>query len=314
MTPSEARRDTKRAAPHPGPPRSPLRYPGGKAALAPHVTDLVRATGASVLVEPYAGGAGAGLTLLLDGTVDRLVLGDADPAVSAFWRVVARDPDPLLEAIASVPVTVEEWRRQRARLDAGWGSDRELALALLFCNRTSFSGIARGRPIGGLDQSGAYPIGARFTRQTLLSRIGAVAECGDRITVTGLDGADTVRVWAGEGGAFLFVDPPYVRAGNRLYGVGMDHAEHRLLSRALHAHRDASWLLTYDDHPLVRGLYADLALAPRALTYSHRSRTATELVVASDAVAAALALPARAATGVDRPSKEEPWTTHSTRA
>ena len=52
---------------------SPLRYPGGKAALAGLFGDLIEAIGIRrcTYVEPYAGGAGAGVALLREGLVDR---------------------------------------------------------------------------------------------------------------------------------------------------------------------------------------------------------------------------------------------------
>ncbi len=48
-------------------PISPLRYPGGKARLAPTIAAIMKSAGFGddvVFVEPFAGGAGAGLTLL----------------------------------------------------------------------------------------------------------------------------------------------------------------------------------------------------------------------------------------------------------
>ena len=51
---------------------TPLRYPGGKAHLSRFFADLVRVNGLSdgAYVEPYAGGAGVGVSLLLGEYVD----------------------------------------------------------------------------------------------------------------------------------------------------------------------------------------------------------------------------------------------------
>ena len=48
---------------------TPLRYPGGKGKLAPFVKDLFRYNNLrdGIYVEPYAGGAGVALSLLLEG-------------------------------------------------------------------------------------------------------------------------------------------------------------------------------------------------------------------------------------------------------
>ena len=57
----------------------------------------------AAFVEPYAGGAGAGITLLRQDMVRQLVINDIDPAVTCFWLSVithrpdvARDLSPFL--------------------------------------------------------------------------------------------------------------------------------------------------------------------------------------------------------------------------
>lgn len=46
---------------------SPLRYPGGKGKLAPFMKKIIDATGhkGGIYIEPFAGGAGVALDLLL---------------------------------------------------------------------------------------------------------------------------------------------------------------------------------------------------------------------------------------------------------
>ena len=88
---------------------SPLRYPGGKARLAPFIGALVRAQDPvpTRYSEPYAGGAGAALRLLADGVVSHVHINDANPGLAAFWRTVT-DPDRAEEAMP------------RARFQAAW--------------------------------------------------------------------------------------------------------------------------------------------------------------------------------------------------
>ena len=64
---------------------TPLRYPGGKARFAPLITEVISAnnlTGGHYL-EPYAGGAGVALSLLVDGVVEHVHINDADRRVLA---------------------------------------------------------------------------------------------------------------------------------------------------------------------------------------------------------------------------------------
>ena len=67
---------------------SPLRYPGGKHALAPLLADILVHNDLhdGTVVEPFAGGAGASLRLLFDEVVSESILNDADPRIHAFWR------------------------------------------------------------------------------------------------------------------------------------------------------------------------------------------------------------------------------------
>ena len=76
---------------------SPLRYPGGKAALAGFFADIIDILGIkdARYIEPYAGGVGAGIALLREGIVQHLVVNDIDPAVHAFWKSVV----PTMQAL-----------------------------------------------------------------------------------------------------------------------------------------------------------------------------------------------------------------------
>ena len=71
---------------------SPLRYPGGKATLAGFFESTIKALGLDkpTYIEPYAGGAGAGLELLLKDIVGMVVINDLDPAIHACWKAMVK--------------------------------------------------------------------------------------------------------------------------------------------------------------------------------------------------------------------------------
>ena len=50
------------------------------------------------------------------------------------------------------------------------------------------------------------------------------------------------------------MDPPYVGMGHRLYEFAFTQEDHERLAAALKS-APYRWVLTYDDVPLVRGLY-----------------------------------------------------------
>ena len=196
---------------------SPLRYPGGKARLGPLLADLLREQHRlvpQVFVEPFAGGAGAGLYLLRQGVVDRLVLNDAHPGVAAFWRSIVTCPEEFCTLIRETSASLENWYRARDVLQNASPSTDDLTLgfATFFLNRTNRSGILMNAyPIGGLDQAGKYRIGDRYNPDALVERVRAVAAMSERITVTQEDGTDLLSRAGALGSAdevFALVDPP----------------------------------------------------------------------------------------------------------
>ena len=157
---------------------SPLRYPGGKAPLASFFEDTIRALGLvkPTYVEPYAGGAGAGLDLLYRGVVGRVVINDFDYSVYSLWDSMLHRHDEFLDRFDSAPLTVDEWKRQREiyrRRDEPGLDKLDLGFATFYLNRTNRSGVLRGGMIGGLKQEGKYKLDARFNKETLRERIEA---------------------------------------------------------------------------------------------------------------------------------------------
>jgi DNA adenine methylase len=137
---------------------SPLRYPGGKAALAGFFADIIDILGIkdARYIEPYAGGVGAGIALLREGIVQHLVVNDIDPAVHAFWKSVVGNNAEFVEMVASTPLTIDEWQRQREVYRSRDERDAlRLGFALFFLNRTNRSGILNAGVIGGQRQGPA---------------------------------------------------------------------------------------------------------------------------------------------------------------
>lgn len=268
---------------------SPLRYPGGKAALAGFFGDIIEALGINHAryIEPYAGGVGAGIALLRQGIVEELVVNDIDPAVHAFWKSVVGDNARFVEMVASAPLTIDEWQRQREVYRSRDESDAlRLGFAFFFLNRTNRSGILNAGVIGGQRQEGNYKIDARFNRATLIERLTAIGDLADRITVSDLDGRTVIQRYAQDDRAFMYIDPPYVQAGSQLYLNAFDGRDHKALAAIVNAVDKAHWLITYDTAPLIEKLYQEQFQCRLELTYSARyPGRAEELLVASPLVA-----------------------------
>ena len=271
---------------------SPLRYPGGKAALAGFFADLFQQMRLQDVcyVEPYAGGAGAGIALLREGLIDHLIINDIDPAVHAFWLSVMTHNSEFIELVETTPLTIPQWRKQRSIYQAGDVSDPlRLGFAFFYLNRTNRSGILNAGVIGGQAQQGRYRIDARFNRTTLTERLKAIEALAHRITVTDLDGRTTITNHATDPHVFFYIDPPYVEAGGQLYLNAFDGRDHIALAKIINTIDVAHWLVTYDVAPLIEHLYRDQAQCLLELTYSARHPgRAHELLIASPQVAAVI--------------------------
>lgn len=268
---------------------SPLRYPGGKAKLYEYFCALISHNKLfdRTYCEPYAGGAGLALRLLSTGFVSRIALNDIDPSIFSFWRAALGRSEELCELIEQVPVTIEEWRRQKAIWQAQDISD-ELALgfATFFLNRTNRSGIIEGAgPIGGYAQNGVWRLDVRFNKPQLISQLQAIASFNRQISVTNLDAIEFTKARFSEADTFCYLDPPYYVKGSKLYRNFYVHRDHCSIRDLLIESRRASWVVSYDDVPEIRDIYSTLAPVTYALNYTAGTKTTgNEVIYFSDVV------------------------------
>jgi len=255
---------------------SPLRYPGSKRRLAGYIKQTLTLNGCSpaLFVEPFAGGASVALQLLNDNKVERIGLIDLDPLIAAFWETVFFDADWLVNQVETIEVTLEQWHKFKAAVQK---PRRDRALACLFLNRTSFSGIlARAGPIGGYQQKSQYKIDCRFPRETLVKRIRQAEALKDRVAfVWNLHwkkGISLIRQMQQRGtlpktNILFYFDPPFFEKAEQLYTYYFNEAGHRKLRDAV-LKTDDPWILSYDSAERVKELYADAKSGLIELLYS----------------------------------------------
>lgn len=256
---------------------SPLRYPGGKGRLSPFFKRLLESEGLTGgwYAEPYAGGAGVALSLLFAEYVNKIYINDLSPGIHAFWRSVLDDTDEFVQRVRDTPLTIDEWRRQRAVHAAPQDHGTiELGFSTFYLNRTNRSGIiGTGGVIGGLGQKGKWKMDARFPREGLVERIERIARYRDRITVTGMDAAEFLVMVVpnlGRNGV-LYLDPPYFDKGQGLYEKSYDLGDHQAIA-ALVRNLSCPWVVTYDDVEPIREMYAGEVVLDYFLDYSAANR------------------------------------------
>ena len=232
------------------PQRSPLRYPGGKTWLIPHIREWLAATKPRILVEPFAGGGIVSLTAVMEGWVDQTLMVEMDRDVAAFWHAALRSGDALAQRIKSFAPTIERLREMEGTVPPELIDQGFRALVL---NRTRRSGIlAPGASFNKHGENGKGIL-SRWYPDTLIARLHAIEQHAHRIAFFEGDGTrllqPLLRGWGKR--AAVFVDPPYTasggkRAGTRLYAH--NDIDHGSLLATLAAGR-SNFLMTYDNAP-----------------------------------------------------------------
>jgi DNA adenine methylase len=249
---------------------SPLRYPGGKTSYSEMISWIIQNNGLSgcSYAEPFAGGAGAAITLLLKDQVKEILLNDFDLAIYSFWQSIIEYTDEFIDKLDQTPITIQEWKRQKEIYKKQSDDILSLGFATFFLNRCNRAGILLANPIGGLNQNGASKIDARFKKQKLTAKIRLIAEQKKRIHLSNLDALEFIEKLKKIGrNTLIYFDPPYYQKGELLYMNHYRHEDHKHLYSKIVKCR-LPWLLSYDDRPEIAELYRTVPAYLKKLRYS----------------------------------------------
>ncbi|MDQ0037877.1 DNA adenine methylase [Variovorax boronicumulans] len=231
--------------------RTPLRYPGGKQKLTPFVLEIIQANGleGGHYAEPYAGGAGVAMELLVEGHVKHVHLNDSSYHIYCFWHSCINYPSEFCSKISRSLLNVDEWKEHREILrHPERHSVLEVGFATFYLNRTNRSGVLGGGVIGGIEQQGAWKIDARFPRNELISRIELIASLKKSITVCNLDAEkfflDHVPKLPSK--TLVYCDPPYFEKADRLYLNHYKADDHERIARIIQNLSNVKWMVSYD--------------------------------------------------------------------
>ena len=251
---------------------SPLRYPGGKSKIASFISLIIEKINIvrCVYVEPFAGGAGVALSLLLNGKVSDIVINDYDKAIYSMWRAILEDTNRFINLVRTTPLTIDEWRKQKKiYTDNNKCYSLELGFAAFYLNRTNRSGILSAGPIGGYEQTGKYLIDARYNKDALIGKIQEIAKHKAHIHLYNKDIESFIRKYLPryQSQAFVYFDPPYYNKGKELYKNFFEHNDHQRIAdliRQLPCH----WMVTYDDVDEICEMYNGYLCGKFDLNYS----------------------------------------------
>ena len=252
---------------------SPLRYPGGKGILYPLLSNIIHLNGFSLrgYAEPFAGGAGLALPLLVNFYVSDIYLNDIDPAIWSFWHAILHNTEDFVKRIERTEISTEEWYRQREIYrNTGDHDPVELGFAAFFLNRTNRSGIIKsGGVIGGSKQEGKYKVDCRFNKTDLIRRIRRIAKYRDRIHLYSMDGIQFIDHAESicPNKTFFCIDPPYFHKGASLYTSFYSENDHQKLADSV-LRLAGKWVVTYDDCKEVRTMYRSVRQKSLDIWYS----------------------------------------------
>lgn len=267
---------------------SPLRYPGGKGLLSGFVEKMIDLEDESIksYCEPFSGGAGIALDLLLKGKVERVIINDLDTAVFSFWDSVFNQTDLLICAINEFQFNIEEWKKRRKiyqTLRKKRDTSVELAAAFFYLNRTNRSGILNAGVIGGMSQSGTYRMDARFNRSDLVEKIENISEYREKVIIENRDGIEVAEENLNNAQTLIYLDPPYYEKGGSLYYNSMNEESHKRLRDLMAKYLSSRWLLSYDNVKDVQSLYKNFFSVEFSFRYSATgSKEGKELMIFSD--------------------------------
>jgi DNA adenine methylase len=213
-------------------------YPGRKHDFVQSAARHFRAYHCNTLVEPFAGSAVIGLSLLHAQIVERLILVEKDEAVFCLLEGMLTDPN-LAHRYAAFECT------------------RENVQKVLRNEKSAFSYLVRSRVSNRAKWWGGLrtDIACRWCPDVVIPNLRRVYDMRDRITVIHGDALEVMHAHATDESVGCFADPPYsadsTSKGHTLYRH--HRADHKQLFSKL-ANWHGPWLMTQDNSPMVRRL------------------------------------------------------------
>jgi len=238
---------------------TPLRYPGGKQKIAPFITEILETNNICDCnyIEPYTGGAGVAINLLLSKKVRSIHLNDKSISIYSFWKTLLENTEWLCKKILTTPLNIEEWKKQRNIFrNTEDHCIEDIGFATFYLNRCNRSGILNGGVIGGLEQNGNWKMDARFSRKNLILRIEAIANFKKKIKITKYD-AEVLfsKIYKNSQKNFIYCDPPYLSKGDKLYLNYYTQDDHKRISKTIQSIKKDYWVVSYDFNDYISNLY-----------------------------------------------------------
>ena len=259
------------------PQRSPFRYAGGKTWLIPQIRQCLYNKGGTdkELFEPFAGGGIVSLTAAFENLVGRVTMVEKDEGVAAVWQVIlGGGAEWLAETIVNFNLTPKSAKQA---INSANESLESLAFATLVKNRVNRGGILADGASFMKNGENGKGITSRWYPETLKKRILSIDKIKTKIQFIAGDGFEVCEQNYHRNDAIYFIDPPYLKAGRRLYRYSavVHEALFKLASKL-----EGDFLMSYDNTEETRDLasHYEFAIQPIAMKNTHHAKK-TELLI-----------------------------------
>ncbi|MBA5779123.1 DNA adenine methylase [Stappia sp. F7233] len=245
---------------------------GGKRNLAKRLTRLIANVAHKTYCEPFVGMGGVFLRRTVLPPAE--VINDYSGDVVNLFRILQRHYPQFIETLRFQVTSRREFDRL-SRTDPSTLTDLERAARFLYLQRTAFGGKVAGRTFGvSLDGR------ARFDLTKLAPMLEEVHERLAGVVIENLSFADFIPRYDGPDTLF-YCDPPY-------WGCETDYGKDMFGRPDFERLRDClaavkgRWILSINDVPEIRALFAGFTIAEVAVTYSINdgdTKQAAELII-----------------------------------
>jgi len=250
-------------------------YIGGKRNLAKRVIARINAIPHHTYAEVFVGMGGIFLRRDLRPRVE--VINDWSEDVSTFFRILQHHYVAFLDMIR-FQIASRAGFEKLLRMEPSSLTDLQRSARFLYIQRLAFGGKVAGRAFG------VTPLNpSRFDLTKLAPMLEALHERLAPVTIERLRWQDFLSRYD-RPGTFFYLDPPYFNC-ERDYGAGMfDQAEFEEMAERL-AGMKGRFLLSLNDHPTVRNLFARFDIEEVETTYTISEKAggqpARELLISS---------------------------------
>ena len=245
-----------------------MRYPGGKSyiieKILPYFEQYISSN--TRFVDVFAGGLTV-TSAVADAfpQITHFHINDKDPGIASIWTCYLQWPANLKAVLRQIDPSLENFYAIRNEVATTYsvpdnpGQMIQLAAKKIFLHQCSYSGLGvRGGPQGGNHQTGFTKIASNWNLEFQNKKINEFKSQFENknFKENNCSCEDFEKIiLSAKPNDFLYLDPPYFLRGKRLYQFFFKKEQHQRLAAVLKISTNP-WVLSYDDMPYIRELYA----------------------------------------------------------